>query len=102
MVFIELTPFRRFITLSDEELRQLQNDIMKNPDAGERLRGGRGLRKIRIPWSGHGKSGGARVIYYLKISDARCYLLLAYSKNVMDNLTPAQLLELVQALLEED
>lgn len=60
-----------------------------NPQAGEVIPGGGGLRKVRVPLAGRGKRGGARVISYFV--DARgVYLLLAYAKNEQGNLTPAQ------------
>ncbi len=39
---------------------------------------------------GHGKSGGARVIYYHFVSASRIGLLFVYPKNEQVNLTPAQ------------
>ena len=46
-----------------------------------------GLRKIRWSSSGHGKRGGARVIYYVYDQGEPIYLLFAYPKNVKTNLT---------------
>ena len=40
---------------------------------------------------GRGKSGGARVICYWMTDNDQLYMLLAYPKNVQDNLTDAQL-----------
>ncbi|EIM01259.1 addiction module toxin RelE [Rhodanobacter sp. 115] len=39
---------------------------------------------------GHGKRGGARVIYYYFTSAAQIALLLAYAKNEADDLTASQ------------
>ena len=66
MVFVELTPFIAFRTgqWSDEDLRGLQNFLLAAPDAGDVIPGGSGLRKLRWAVRGHGKRGGARVIYY--------------------------------------
>ena len=49
--------------LGDEELRELQNVLLENPDAGDVIPDLAGARKIRIPLTGRGKSGGGRVIY---------------------------------------
>ena len=46
-----------------------------------------GIRKIRWNSSGHGKRGGARVIYYYYNENHPIYLLFAYPKNVKDDLT---------------
>jgi len=50
--------------LDDEEYRQLQNNLVLNPDSGKIIKGSGGLRKMRWAGSGRGKRGGSRVIYY--------------------------------------
>ena len=49
MVFVELPPFIAFAAewWSDEDLRRLQNALLTQPDAGDLIRGGAGLRKLR-------------------------------------------------------
>ena len=73
--------------LGDEELRELQNVLLENPDAGDDLAG---ARKIRIPLTGRGKSGGGRVIYVDVVVKEQIFLLLAYPKNVQADMNPAQ------------
>jgi hypothetical protein len=92
MVFIELSPFIEFRTenWSDEDLRRLQNFLLLQPDAGDVIRGGAGLRKLRWSASGRGKRGGARVIYYRHVPGECIYLIYAYAKNVQDDLTREQ------------
>jgi len=48
------------------------------------------VRKVRVPASGRGKRGGARVIYYVFNEDAPLYALLVYAKNQSTNLTPEE------------
>ena len=64
MIFVELTPFVEFRAKYwvDEDLRGLQNYLLASPDAGDVIRGGNGLRKLRWSAQGRGKRGGARVI----------------------------------------
>lgn len=81
MVFIELPLFGKYITLSDDELRAVQDVILDNPEAGDLIQGGGGLRKLRAAVGGRGKRGGARVIYYWQVSASVCYLLLAYPQE---------------------
>jgi hypothetical protein len=50
---------------------------------------------------GRGKRGGARIIYYWWTRASRVYLVLAYPKNVQDNLTPAQAKRLAEAIQRE-
>lgn len=49
MVFVELTPFIAFCRehWTDEDLRGLQNFLLASPDAGDVIRCGAGLRKLR-------------------------------------------------------
>jgi mRNA-degrading endonuclease RelE of RelBE toxin-antitoxin system len=66
VIFIETSVFTREIKnlLPDEEYRMLQTALMFRPDAGDMIRGGGGLRKIRWNLPGRGKRGALRVIYY--------------------------------------
>ena len=66
MKIIETSVFteRINILLTDEEYRNLQNELILNPGKGKVIRGSGGLRKIRSGISGRGKSGGVRIIYY--------------------------------------
>lgn len=92
MVFVELTPFVAFRTehWSDDDLRALQSFLLVSPGAGDLLRGGAGLRKLRWAAQGRGKRGGARVIYYWYIPGERIYLIYGYVKSERDDLTPQQ------------
>ena len=98
MVFVELPTFIAFAAewWNDEDLRRLQNALLTQPDAGDLIRGGAGLRKLRWSAQGRGKRGGARVIYYWYIPGECIYLIYAYAKNEREDLTPAQ----VRALAE--
>ncbi len=100
MVFVELPIFIRCADdlFSDEDLTELQNTLLQNPDVGDLIPGCRGLRKLRVPLPGRRKRGGARVIYYHWVSKEQCYLVYAYAKNVTANLTPDQLQRLSKAM----
>jgi hypothetical protein len=102
MVFIELPIFVRAAAnlFSDEDLAELQLTLLENPAAGNLIPGARGLRKLRVPLSGRGKRGGARVIYYHWVKEQQFYLVYAYAKNVASDLTKEQLQRLA-ALMEE-
>ncbi|MFG1481036.1 type II toxin-antitoxin system RelE/ParE family toxin [Xanthobacter sp. V4C-4] len=63
---------------------------------------GIGLRKARIALPGRGKSGGARVIYYIHLG-ASHFMMFAYPKNEQEDLTPDQrkaLLALVSDIMK--
>ena len=101
MVFIETSVFTREIKdiLPDEEYRMLQTALMFRPDAGDIIRGGGGLRKVRWNLPSMGKRGGLRVIYYWDPPDT-IYMLLPYKKTDQDDLAPEQL-KFLRAMVKE-
>ena len=89
--FLESRRFRAFMEyeqISDQQLRGLQNEIMRGE--GEVIPGTGGVKKIRLGRSGGGKSGGYRVLFADFPEFGMVYLLDAYPKNVKPNLTPAE------------
>jgi len=92
MLFVETPYFTRFCELhcSDEDLRALQQRLIDQPDAGDVIRGSKGLRKLRWAMPGRGKSGGARVIYFWRSAAGTIYLLYACAKNAQADLSDAQ------------
>lgn len=74
--------------------------LVEDPEAGARIAGTGGVRKVRIALAGGGKSGGARVVYYYRESRGRIYLLFAYAKNVRDSVTRAEKNAMKQLLTE--
>jgi len=92
MIFIETTVFTREVRrlMPDEEYRALQRALMMRPDAGDRIPGGGGLRKVRWKLPGAGKRGALRIIYYWDRPDT-VYMLLPFRKNEQEDLTPEQL-----------
>lgn len=89
--FIETPIFTRQIQLiaTDEELIELQRELIADPMKGALIKGTGGLRKVRLALEGRGKSGGARVIYFLATREV-IYLILAYPKSEKDSLTDAE------------
>lgn len=89
MEFIETPTFTRLVTalLSDDEYRELQDVLVEDPERGDLIKGGGGIRKLRHAVRGRGKSGGVRVIYYWVKDDHLIYMLVAYPKSKKDNLT---------------
>lgn len=103
MVFLETPVFTRQIKalVDDDEYRELQLRLMVNPDAGDLIPRSGGLRKIRLGLPGRGKRGGARVIYYWVTAEDRIFMLLAYAKNVQDDLTAEQL-KVLRIMVQEE
>ncbi len=79
MELIETSTFTRQITalLSDEEYGAFQYRLTVNPGLGALIKGGGGIRKIRVALGSRGKRGGARVIYYW--APRKDLILLHYS-----------------------
>ena len=102
MLFIETPFFTRFCEAhcTDDDLRLLQQLLIEHPDAGDLIRGTRGLRKLRWALQGRGKRSGARAIYYRCDAAGQIYLLYAYAKNAQADLSDAQRKMLVQWMNE--
>lgn len=92
MIFIETSVFTRQVLelLTDDEYADFQRNLAGNPWAGDVIQGTGGLRKVRVAARGHGKRGGARVIYYYVSSAAQIRLLLIYAKGRKDDLSAAE------------
>lgn len=89
--FIETPMFTRQIKqiATDDELKDLQKVLIESPDKGDLIRQTGGLRKIRMATGTQGKSGSARVIYFLATEEI-IYLVMAYPKSTKDSLTDAE------------
>ena len=89
--FIETSIFTRQIKTiaTDDELKALQLELIAQPENGDLIQGTGGLRKIRMATGQQGKSGSARVIYFLATAEV-IYLVLAYAKNEKESLTAAE------------
>ena len=91
--FVYTAPFQRSwkaMGLNDADQKLLEEALLENPQLGDVIEGTGGARKMRIQLEGRGKSGGGRVIYVDVFEKEKLYFLLAYPKNVQDNLTSDQ------------
>lgn len=93
--FIETSMFTRQIKeiATDDELKELQKALIESPDRGDLIQKTGGLRKIRMATGSQGKSGSARVIYFVATKEV-IYLIMAYPKSTKDSLTDAEKAEL--------
>jgi mRNA-degrading endonuclease RelE of RelBE toxin-antitoxin system len=93
-VFVEMSTFSRHRAdyLDDDGFRDLQEAMMKNPEAGDVIEGTGGLRKLRHgdPRRGKGKRGGLRVIYYWWDGGLQFWLFTLYDKDELNDLSAEQ------------
>ncbi len=103
MVIIETSIFTRQIMalMNDDDYAEFQADLVDRPDVGVCISGGGGIRKVRVAAKGHGKRGGARIIYYWAVPGSQIFMLLAYAKNEQENLTNDQL-KALRVLVEKE
>ncbi|MDL2279825.1 type II toxin-antitoxin system RelE/ParE family toxin [Desulfovibrio sp. OttesenSCG-928-G11] len=102
MEFIETVKFAACLYeyLDDDSYLDLQLLLIAQPDRGDLIKGGGGIRKLRFAMHGKGKSGGIRIIYYWVSEQGQIYLLHLYPKSKKENLTDAEVAELRQLAKE--
>jgi mRNA-degrading endonuclease RelE of RelBE toxin-antitoxin system len=94
---------RRLFT--PDERTRAELEIGLAPFAWPVIAGTGGARKARAARGGRGKSGGARIIYYVITRRAVLYLLDVYAKSAKEDLTDAEKQEIrkrIAAIEAED
>ena len=101
--FIESPAFERVRTvyLDDDEYADLQQSMMRNPEAGNIVRGSGGVRKLRWRRQGGGKRGGLRVIYFVCYQPNEFWMLALYAKARQENVPAHILKQLKEAFRHE-
>lgn len=81
------------------EIAELGKELAENPTLGTPL--GNDVYKIRlaIASKNKGKSGGARVIFFVKIIDETVFLLSIYNKGDRDSISDKEIEELLKDYL---
>ncbi|WP_188938740.1 type II toxin-antitoxin system RelE/ParE family toxin [Dyadobacter endophyticus] len=104
--FVKTTPefdsrlkrlLKKYPSLSGE-FRELVLLLAGDPGNGISLGQGCYKRRLSIASKGRGKSGGARVIYYVHVSEITIYLLTIFDKSERKSLSPIELKELLSSL----
>ena len=92
MDFKELPAFARQADklIGQDEVKAVKDFLTEDPHAGVVIPKSGGLRKLRWAASGRGKSGGARIIYFLRAANGTIYLCEIYAKAAQSDLTPKQ------------
>ena len=90
---------RKLFTPAERATAELE--IALSPGAWSVIPGTGGARKARAARGGRGKSGGARIIYYVVTRSGVLYLLDVYAKSAKEDLSDAekgQIRKLIAAL----
>ena len=82
----------------EEERGEFATCISSSPEAGDVVPQSGGVRKVRWKRSGTGKSGGVRVIYFVRSEEGEVVLLTMYSKSMAENLHANVLKEIRRAI----
>jgi mRNA-degrading endonuclease RelE of RelBE toxin-antitoxin system len=87
---------KKYASLKDE-YQELIKELAKNPEKGSPL--GNNIYKIRlaIASKGKGKSGGARIISYLKTEQENIYLLSIYDKGKKDTISDSEIQQILES-----
>ena len=106
-LFVEMPAFERHRSsyLDDERFLALQLMLLREPEAGEVIKGTGGLRKVRFADKRRqkGKRGGLRIIYFWWATGGQFWLFTLYDKDEVDDLTPKErgvLKDMLKAELE--
>lgn len=76
--------------MTDAEREAAVLMLSENPEAGDIIPGGGGVRKVRVAKRGKGKSGGYRVLTYYMTDNEPVFLLWVISKSKQADLSPEQ------------
>lgn len=103
--FKELPSFERLREeyLDDQAFKDLQEELLKDPNAGDVIKDTGGLRKLRFvdKRRSKGKRSGLRVIYYWRSADDQFWLFMVYDKDEASDLTDKQRKTLKNVLEDE-
>ena len=83
---------------TEDERGEFAAQIAESLEIGVVVRESGGIRKVRWKRRGTGKSGGVRVIYFIKNEAEEVVLLLIYAKSEIDNIKGPALKEIRRAL----
>jgi len=76
-------------------------NLLAQPLAGDLVSGSGGVRKLRWKMRGRGKSGGVRVIYYVRFEPNEFWMLTIYAKTRHENV-PSHILKKLKEIFENE
>ena len=81
-----------------EELEELISELENNPKEGVSLGNNCYKIRLRIASKGKGKSGGARVITFVKVIDESVFLVSIFDKSEKENITNVEITEMLKGI----
>ncbi len=88
---------KKYSSLKDE-LEELISELENNPKEGISLGNNCYKIRLRIASKGKGKSGGARVITFVKVIDESVFLISIFDKSEKENITDTELNEMLKGI----
>ena len=91
---------KRYRSLADD-IDDLQHDLMKNPDIGDSLGGGKRKIRLGVKSKGGGKRGGLRVItlnVVVEHTETCVNLLTIYDKKDIPNVSDSYINQIIRNL----
>lgn len=101
--FVESSLFARRVNQEGTEtLKEIQTEVLKNPEGGRIIQGTGGLRKLRVGDTGRGKGkrGGFRIIYLDLPHVERTHLVALYDKDEKEDISKDEK-KALKALVEQ-
>lgn len=88
-IFVELTAFKNKVDSlgGPSLLKAIQDELLRDIDKGDLIKGAGGIRKLRVARTGGGKSGGYRVFYLDLPKIGTTYLMALLDKRESENIT---------------
>ena len=83
---------------TEDERGEFAAELAAAPEIGVVAKESGGIRKVRWKRKGTGKSGGVRVVYFIKNEAEEIVLLTLYAKSEIDNIKGPALKEIRRAL----
>jgi hypothetical protein len=80
------------------ELEELISDLENNPKEGISLGNNCYKIRLRIASKRKGKSGGARVITFVKVIDESVFLVSIFDKSEKENITNVEITEMLKGI----
>lgn len=91
---------KRYRSLADD-INDLQYELMKNPEAGVSLGGGKRKIRLGVKSKGGGKRGGLRIItlnVVIETTDTCINLLTIYDKKEIKNVSEEYINQIIRSL----